>query len=139
MLDLYAGSGAVGLEALSRGAAHALLVESERNALRALRSNVETLGLPGAEILAARVRDLAGTTGPRRPYDVLFADPPYAVAAAEVGDLLAALLGGGWLSADVWLVVERAGNDRAPPWPPQVTTATRRRYGDTALWYGRRS
>src|SRR6266487_686395 len=88
VLDLYAGSGAVGLEALSRGAGHVLLVEHGARATRVIRENIEAIGLPGAVLAADRVeRVLArgpapaggqdGTEGGR--YDVVFADPPYAL------------------------------------------------------------
>ena len=77
VLDLYAGSGAVGLEALSRGAAHVLLVESEQRAVRTLRQNIRTLGLPGAEARAGKVTRVVADELPGAPYDVVFLDPPY--------------------------------------------------------------
>ena len=90
VLDLYAGSGAVGLEALSRGAGHVLLVEAGTRAGRVIRANIESLGLPGAVLAADRVeRVLArGPDGDR--YDVVFADPPYALADAAVSRVLVA-------------------------------------------------
>ena len=85
VLDLYAGSGAVGLEALSRGAADVLLVESDARAARVIRGNIAALGLAGARVLAGRVeRVLARGPGTGPPRDVVFADPPYATADAEV-------------------------------------------------------
>ena len=90
VLDLYAGSGAVGLEALSRGAEHVLLVEHGARAARVIRQNIEAIGLPGAAVIADRVervlaRGPAGRIGaePAGPYDVVFADPPYALADAD--------------------------------------------------------
>src|ERR1700719_5246734 len=78
VLDLYAGSGAVGLEALSRGAEHVLLVESGARADRVIRDNVEAIGLPGAEVVTDRVeRTLTRGPAPAEKYDVVFADPPY--------------------------------------------------------------
>jgi 16S rRNA (guanine966-N2)-methyltransferase len=98
VLDLYAGSGAVGLEALSRGAGHVLLVESAAPALRVIRANVASLGLPGAVVSADRVERML-TRGPAGdPYDVVFADPPYAMADADVAAMLTALAGHGWLA-----------------------------------------
>src|SRR5438445_6139 len=76
-LDLYAGSGAVGLEAASRGATPVVLVESAAPALAALRANVETLGLTGVDIRAERVERMLATAPPR-PFEVVFLDPPYA-------------------------------------------------------------
>src|SRR4051794_5212728 len=86
--DLFAGSGAVGLEALSRGAAHALLVESSPRAARAIRANIEALGMRGdAELIADRVERVL-RAAPAEPYDLVFADPPYAMADAEVTAML---------------------------------------------------
>jgi 16S rRNA (guanine966-N2)-methyltransferase len=135
-LDLYAGSGAIGLEALSRGAAHALLVESDRRALGVLRRNVAALGLPGAEVAADRVRRVldAGPAGGR--YDLVVADPPYAVGADEVDAVLAALRDRGWLAPGALVVIERAARDPDLAWPEGYAPARVRRYGEAALWYG---
>jgi 16S rRNA (guanine966-N2)-methyltransferase len=138
VLDLYAGSGALGLEALSRGAARVLLVESDRTALRTLKANVAAVGLPGATILADDVRRLADRA-PDASYDVVLADPPYAFPALPLAAVLAGLCAAGWLAEQAWCVVERPAADERSPWPEQVTGLDRRRYGDTALWYGRRS
>ena len=108
VLDLYAGSGAVGLEALSRGAEHVLLVESGARAARVIRDNIEAIGLPGAEVVTDRVaRVLARGPGDDR-YDVVFADPPYALASGEVSAMLAALQDRGWLAPGALVIVERA-------------------------------
>jgi 16S rRNA (guanine966-N2)-methyltransferase len=137
-LDLYAGSGAVGLEALSRGAVHALLVEQDVTALRALRTNVEVLALPGAEVLPERVERLTGRPAPVPAYDVCFADPPYAVPAEVLGEVLAQLAPD-WLAPAAVVVVERATRDPDWVWPEPFTALRSRRYGDTTLWYGRAS
>lgn len=136
VLDLYAGSGAVGLEALSRGAALATLVEAAPRALAALRANERALGLPGASVVAARVdRTLAaGPSGPR--YDMVFADPPY---AEPIDTLLAQLVTYGWLGEQALVVLERASRDAAPPWPTGIDCVQARRYGEATLWYGRSS
>jgi len=96
VLDLYAGSGAVGLEALSRGAGHVLLVESGARAARVIRENIKAIGLPGAEVITDRVeRVLARGPGPAEGrYDVVFADPPYALPDREVTAMLSLLAGG---------------------------------------------
>ncbi len=137
VLDLYAGSGAIGLEALSRGAVHALLVESDRRAVATLRKNVASLGLPGAQVAADRVRRVLESGSRDGPYDLVVADPPYAVTAEEVGAVLAALRDGGWPAPGALIVVERASRGPHLEWPEGFTEARVRRYGEAALWYGR--
>ncbi|HEX3823224.1 MAG TPA: 16S rRNA (guanine(966)-N(2))-methyltransferase RsmD [Mycobacteriales bacterium] len=133
-LDLYAGSGAVGLEAASRGASRVLLVERDPEALRAARANIDALGLAGVELRADPVeRVLAADPG--APFDVVFADPPYAEPVDPTIDRLAA---GGWLASDAVVVVERASRDREPAWPATIEALRSRRYGEATLWYGRR-
>jgi 16S rRNA (guanine(966)-N(2))-methyltransferase RsmD len=140
-VDLYAGSGAVGLEALSRGAAHVLLVEADPRAARTIRENVAALGAaPAARLVTGKVAQvLAGGPPDGQPYDVVFADPPYAVPDREITAMLAALVDGAWLAPDAVVVVERATRDGAPSWVEGVTAIRDRRYGETTLWYGRRS
>jgi 16S rRNA (guanine966-N2)-methyltransferase len=134
-LDLYAGSGAVGLEALSRGAATVVLVERGSRAIAALRANVDALGLAGAQITADAVeRFLAGRAS--RSFDVVFADPPY---AEDIEDLLTRITRGGWLADGAVIVVERASRGPEPGWPAGVEAIRSRRYGEATLWYGRRS
>lgn len=136
--DLYAGSGAVGLEAYSRGAEHVLLVESDPRAARVARANIAALG---AEHHVTLVRDTVARALQQRedPYQIVFADPPYAVPDEEIGAMLAALVGGGWLAADAVVVVERSARSPEPAWPDGVTSVRTRRYGETTLWYGRPS
>jgi len=134
-LDLYAGSGAVGLEAASRGATPVVLVESAAPALAALRANVETVGLTGVDIRAERVERMLATAPPH-PFEVVFLDPPYANAVPAELD---ALVAHDWLAADAVVVVERASREGALAWPDGVTGDRSRRYGDSTLWYGRRS
>ena len=121
VLDLYAGSGAVGLEALSRGAEHVLLVEYGARAARVIRQNIEAIGLPGAAVVADRVeRVLARPRGPgrqRRGYDVVFADPPYALADAGVTQVLSLLAEQGWLAPGALVIVERATRSGPLSWP----------------------
>ncbi|HEY7483773.1 MAG TPA: 16S rRNA (guanine(966)-N(2))-methyltransferase RsmD [Streptosporangiaceae bacterium] len=136
--DLYAGSGAIGLEALSRGAAHALLVEAHPRAARVIRSNIDALGLPGAELVADRVERVLQSP-PHRPYDLVFADPPYAMADADVAAMLGALREGGWLGAGALVVVERATRGGPLEWPAGYVADRDRRYGEGTLWYGRPS
>ncbi|MGW2627000.1 16S rRNA (guanine(966)-N(2))-methyltransferase RsmD [Micromonospora taraxaci] len=138
--DLYAGSGAVGLEALSRGARHVLLVESDPRAARVIRENVATLGVgPAARLVAGKVATALAAGPDGGPYDVVFADPPYAVPDEEITALLAALVGGEWLAPDALVVVERSRRTRQFDWVDGITPDRSRRYGETTLWYGRRS
>lgn len=132
VLDLYAGSGALGLEALSRGAAHALLVESNRRAAMVLRGNVTDLGLPGAQVVPASVGAVLAA-GPAQPYDVVFADPPYALAAESVAADLAALIAHGWLRSGCLIAVERATRSEPIAWPPGYEAESPRSYGETRI------
>jgi 16S rRNA (guanine966-N2)-methyltransferase len=145
VLDLYAGSGAVGLEALSRGADHVLLVEQGARATRVIRENIEAIGLPGAVLAADRVeRVLArgpapagsqdSTEGGR--YDVVFADPPYALAGTTVSQVLSLLAGQGWLAPGALVIVERATRSGPLNWPEEFVSAKSRRYGEATFWYG---
>ena len=137
-LDLYAGTGAVGIEALSRGAAHVCFVESDDVAVGVVRANLGALALNGGEVRHLRVERLA-VTGPDGPtYDICFADPPYAVNARTLADNLAAVADT-WLGAEAVVVVERASRDPDWVWPEGLSGVRSRRYGDTMLWYGHKS
>ncbi|MEU5939335.1 16S rRNA (guanine(966)-N(2))-methyltransferase RsmD [Micromonospora sp. NPDC047548] len=138
--DLYAGSGAVGLEALSRGAEHVLLVESDPRAARVIRENVAVLrAAPAARLVAGKVTGVLAAGPGDEPYDVVFADPPYAVSDAEITAMLAALVAHDWLAPDALVVVERSGRTGPVAWVEGITGERSRRYGETTLWYGRRS
>jgi 16S rRNA (guanine966-N2)-methyltransferase len=142
VLDLYAGSGAVGLEAASRGAAHTFLVESDRGALAVLRRNVADLGLPGVVAATGAVERFAAAPPPPSavpPFHVVFADPPYAVTAAALTAVLADLAANGWLADDAVVVVERSSRDAEWVWPTPLVAIRARRYGEATLWYGRAS
>jgi 16S rRNA (guanine966-N2)-methyltransferase len=141
VLDLYAGSGALGLEALSRGAASVLLVESDARAAAVVKANVKALGLPGATVAADRVERLLGRPpgdrGHQRGpgYELVFADPPYAVTDEAVAKMLA-LLSAGWLAGGALVVVERATRSGPVDWPPGYAEGKSRRYGEATFWYG---
>ena len=138
VLDLYAGSGAVGLEALSRGAADVLLIEADRRAIGVIRDNVAAVGLPGVRVLAGRVElVLARGPGGEPPRDVVFADPPYAMPDAEVSAVLTALLGADWLAPGAVVAVERATRSGPQQWPAGYAADRARKYGEATLWYGR--
>lgn len=135
--DLYAGSGAVGLEALSRGAAHALLVEADSRAARTLRENVRALGLPGAEVRTGKAEQIITGPAPEDPYDVVFLDPPYAVTDDDLREILLTLRTQGWLTDDALATVERSTRGGEFIWPQGFEPLRARRYGEGTLWYGR--
>jgi 16S rRNA (guanine966-N2)-methyltransferase len=191
VMDLYAGSGALGLEALSRGAASVLLVEADARAAAVIKANAAVVGLPGATVATDRVERLLSSPGgatprtpavvrpmaktaiisgaqpplppggatprtPRRapdrkdrdsirrakeaavpggPYDLVFADPPYAVTGEAVAKVLT-LLGDGWLADEALVVVERATRSGPVDWPPGYAAGKSRRYGEATFWYG---
>ncbi|MGN9777821.1 16S rRNA (guanine(966)-N(2))-methyltransferase RsmD [Micromonospora sp. H33] len=138
--DLYAGSGAVGLEALSRGAAHVLLVESDPRAARVIRENVATLRAgPAVRLVTGKVATVLAAGPDGDPYDVVFADPPYSVPDEEVSAVLGALVEHGWLAPDALVVLERSSRTGTVDWVQGITGERSRRYGETTLWYGRRS
>lgn len=125
VLDLFAGTGALGLEALSRGAASAVFVEHDRQALRALEHNVSTLGVAErTRIVAAPVERARLTEG----FDLVFADPPYEL----VHDGRFAAVIAGFLAQPARWVVEHASRDAAPELPEMQLISTRV-YGDTAI------
>jgi 16S rRNA (guanine966-N2)-methyltransferase len=134
--DLYAGSGAVGLEAASRGAAAVLFVEADPRAARVVRANIAALDL--AERCRVQVARLPGAlaAGPEgEPYDVVFADPPYEVPNEEIGELLRGLVAYGWLADGAVVVVERSVRSGPPPTVEEITLHRSRRYGESVLWY----
>ena len=135
--DLYAGSGAVGLEAISRGAEHALFVESHFQTAKLLRRNITDLGVEDAEVISASVEKVLSSP-PGEPYDIVFADPPYAVTDEAVSSMLGSLVANGWLAEDADVVIERSSRDAAVPWPPEISEDRVRKYGTTALCYGHR-
>lgn len=132
VLDLYAGSGALGLEALSRGAAAALFVESDRRAADVLADNIAALGLAGATL---RRNTVAGvlTSGTATPVDLVLADPPYGVPAGDIDALPVLLTSGGWAAPGTVVVIERAASSPAVAWPDGWDVWPDRRYGDTRL------
>lgn len=134
-LDLYAGSGAVGLEAWSRGAGVVTLVEQDRRTAALIAANAGSLGFAKANVVAASVTTTLRRS-PSAPYDVVFLDPPYPLADSAVADDLEALTGGGWLVPGALVVVERSVRSSEPRWPKGFTDTRERRYGETVLWYG---
>ncbi len=135
VLDLYAGSGALGLEALSRGAAAVVFVESSPRVLPVLEANVATVGLPGARVLRGSVPTVVSGPAPS-PFDLVLADPPYATPADEVLGVLRSLVHGGWLAPGALLVVERPSREKTWEWPTPLAGLRERRYGEAVLRYG---
>lgn len=138
-LDVYAGSGAVGIEALSRGSPRAVFVESDRVAAQVIRDNLSALRLGDRSTVlalpaAGAAQRLAGLAA-----HTVFADPPYDIAADDLRAVLLALHDVGAIAPDAVVVVERAAQRRDPwAWPETSVVAVRdRRYGGTHLWYGR--
>lgn len=138
VLDCYAGSGALGIEALSRGAGHVTFVESHRGAAAVLARNLDALGVRGTEVRTATVESVVALTAPAG-YDLVLADPPYALTDESLEGVLASLAGNGWLADGALIVVERAARSAEVVWPAGVEPITTRRYGDTLVCYGRRS
>jgi 16S rRNA (guanine966-N2)-methyltransferase len=134
VLDLFAGTGAMGLEALSRGAAFALFVDNGAAARGLIRENVEALGLGGQSRLFRRDATRMGPAGPNEPFSLVFCDPPYGQGLAERA--LASCAGGGWLTEDALIVVEEA-QGVAVTLPAPFSEIETRDYGETKLVFAR--
>ena len=130
VLDLFAGTGALGLEALSRGAAFALFIDDAAEARALLRENVAALGLGGVTRIFRRDACKLGMAHPVEPFSLAFVDPPYGCGLAEAA--LASARAGGWLAPDALIVVEEAAS-AAFAAPAGFDELERRRYDDTAL------
>jgi 16S rRNA (guanine966-N2)-methyltransferase len=139
VLDLYAGSGALGLEAMSRGAAEAVLVEASAAAASVCRRNAATVGLPGVAVVAERVlpylrrSGAAGAAGAAGAVDLVLVDPPYDVDEEALAAVLAALEPR--LAPAAVLVVERSTRSPEPAWPSGTARFDSRRYGETTVWF----
>lgn len=127
VLDLYAGSGALGLEALSRGAASLVAVDASRHAARLIRENARTLG---CEIEIHQSPVLRFLRTPPRPHDLVLVDPPY----DDDADPVVELLGTGWLAPQAAVVLERSSRTSPPICPEDWDPWQERRYGETSLW-----
>ena len=136
VLDLYAGSGALGLEAASRGATSVLLVESNRAAAAVARANADVIGRPGLRVRAEtveRVLAVAPASGDR--VDLALLDPPYDVDEEALAAVLALLVTGQWLAPHAIVVVERSSRSPQPRWLAPLTPMGQRRYGETTVWF----
>ncbi len=134
VLDLFAGTGALGLEAMSRGAAYALFVDEGVEARGLIRQNIETLGLTGRTRLFRRDATKLGPAGTVAPFDLVFADPPYGRGLGEPA--LASAVIGGWLAPDALVVLEEAADAIVEP-IAGLERLERREAGDTQLLFFR--
>lgn len=137
VLDLYAGSGALGLEAASRGAAQVVMVESSRPAAAVVRRNIAAVGLATARLEAQTVERmlLAGPGAHGGRVDLVLADPPYGVSEDGLADALQLLVVHHWLEAEALVVVERSSRSPEPRWPDRLPPTGERRYGETRMWF----
>ena len=135
VLDLFAGTGALGLEALSRGAARATLVEKASAAARVASANVRATGLP-ARVVTADVRAYLGGRGGEAltgENDLVFIDPPYDIPEEDMTTVLSALAP--WVGPDSLIVVERSTRAPAPTWPPFLVLEDTRAWGETVAYF----
>jgi 16S rRNA (guanine966-N2)-methyltransferase len=135
VLDLYAGTGALAIEAVSRGAARAVVVERDRAALQAIRTNIEVLaGEAEIDVMARDVSRFLAGGPPEIAFDLVFVDPPYDTADSDITELLAVLTAPGWLAPDAIVSVERPHRHPVVP-PPGLSTGWERTFGDTLLTF----
>ena len=132
--DLYAGSGAIGLEAASRGANPVLIVEADRRIASLAVRNARELGL-SAKVQVARVESLIAGTAPH-PFDIVFADPPYDTDSAYLNNLLTLVVLGGWVTAPGLVIVERSRRSARLSWPVGFARTWQRTYGETVVEFG---
>ena len=135
VLDLFAGSGALGLEALSRGAAYALLLDHDSKALAAMKENIAALKVRNARVQGGELFNHLKSDQPENAFDIVFADPPYNLADDKITIMLETLADRGWLAPDALIVIER---DKYSDfmWPHNFEDISHRSYGDTVVWYG---
>ena len=135
VLDLFAGSGALGIESVSRGAHEVVLIEKDKRAASVMKSNVTDLNLGSVKVVCDDV--LRETSIPSRygQFDVVFADPPYAFTNEHVSEMLVGLASNRWLVDDALVVIERSSRDQMT-WPEGFGDISHKTYGDTAIWYG---
>ncbi|MBU9764456.1 16S rRNA (guanine(966)-N(2))-methyltransferase RsmD [Mycobacterium sp. TNTM28] len=132
VLDLYAGSGALGLEALSRGAASATFVEADHRAAAVIADNIAALGVRAATVRRGSVETVLAA-GTARPFDLVLADPPYDLDAAAVDAMVAVLAAAGWVRRGSVVLIERRASSLPVTWPAGWDVLSSRRYGDTRV------
>ena len=134
VLDLFAGSGALGLEAASRGATRVVLVERAKPAAEVARANAVSLGFTDVVVVTERAERYAALTQ-IEPWDLVFIDPPYDIDEAIITEILAALSAPGTLAPDGVVVVERPRRAPEPEWPGDWEMLALKKYGDTNVWF----
>ncbi|GIJ00490.1 16S rRNA (guanine966-N2)-methyltransferase [Sediminihabitans luteus] len=134
VLDLYSGSGALGLEAVSRGASHATLVDAARSAVEMGRRNARSLGAHGVAVVHDKAERFVASP-PVQPWGLVFLDPPYDVRDTTVDALLGQLASTRAVTSDTLVVVERARRSPAPAWPEGWEPDTSKVYGETTVHY----
>lgn len=136
VMDVFAGTGALGFEAISRGAKTCLFVEEAAEARGLIRRNQEALGLMGTTRIFRRDATAMGSIGPAEPYGLVFLDPPYGKGLAEKA--IASLLAGGWLAEDALVIIEEAAKAEVTL-PDGLERLDQRTYGETQVVFARRS
>jgi len=131
VLDLFAGSGAVAVEAMSRGAAKAVAVDSASAAVAAIRANASTTGL-GVEAARASVAEFL-KNGSHPVFDIVWLDPPYDLPSETMNGVLCLVTG--WLAPGGIVAVERSGRGEPPIWPAGLASWGFRRYGETVVYF----
>ena len=134
VLDLYAGSGALGLEAFSRGATSATFVEMNRSVAHVIRSNVRTLGFSPVRVVTQSVEKFLATE-PSVKANLVLADPPYSVSEDKLAEALNLLVEHEWLAPGALVVVERSSRSPQPTWPSVLDAWEPRVYGETTMWF----
>lgn len=137
-LDLFAGSGAVTAEAMSRGARSCTVVESDRTALEIARKNVEMVRstFPESEAVYIEGDVESFVMRPSNPFDVIFLDPPYSFPDSDLTEIVSSLRRSGFIAPSTLVIVERASRSKAFSWPATMRAVKERRYGNAAIYYG---
>lgn len=138
VLDLYAGSGALGIEAISRGASQCLFVENNQSAYLVINKNIEELKV-NAQVVDAKVETiLAGIPATKfyMPAQLVFLDPPYEMGKEKIAQVLTSGLAHSWFSDDAIVVVETSKRNGDFVWPDGFESIREKSYGDTSVWYG---
>lgn len=135
VLDLFSGSGAFGIESISRGAAEAVLIEKDLRAADTLHSNVANFGIKNARVVIADAFSEVAQKSGRGTFDVVFIDPPYVFEDQDVNLLISNLVANDWLNDYALIVVERGSRSQVQ-WPESIEELRKKVYGDTSIWYG---
>lgn len=135
VLDLFSGSGAFGIESISRGATEAVLIEKDLRAADTLHSNIANFGIKNARVVIADAFTEVSQKSGRGSFDVVFIDPPYSFEDNQVNALIRQLVENEWLEEYALIVVER-GSRAHVVWPESVEELRKKVYGDTTIWYG---